>query len=175
MVLNDFNLIATTSRGYENDACSEVWFLLGEIGDRGSIVEKSDISGLVLAKTALNPFEVVKGLRKMLKDQPSEFRYTLRFIPVELVVHTGLDEIREASLKLSSRIPESETFRVTVEKRHTRLSARKIIETVAEDIDRRVDLHDPDKIVLVEVLGGLTALSLVKPGDILSVVKEKAS
>lgn len=174
MVLRDFNLIVTTSRGYENDACSEVWFLLGGIGDKDSTVESSGISGLVLAKTVLDPLEAIRGLREMLKEQPLEFRYSLRFIPVEVVVPTGLAEIKEASLKLSSRILEDETFRVTVEKRHTGLSRREIIEAVAEDIDRKVDLHNPDKIVLIEVLGGLTSLSVIKQGDILSVAKEKA-
>jgi len=174
MVLRDFNLIVTTSRGYENDACSEVWFLLGEIGDKDSTVESSGISGLVLAKTVLDPLEAIKGLRKMLKEQPWEFRYALRIIPVEVVVPTGLPEIKEASLKLSSRILEDETFRVTVEKRHTELSRREIIEAIAEDIERKVDLHNPDKIILIEVLGGLTSVSVIKQGDILSVAKEKA-
>ena len=174
MVLHDFNLIVTTSRGYENDACSEVWFLLGEIGDKDSTVESSGISGLVLAKTVLDPLEAIKGLGEMLKEQPLEFRYSLRFMPVEIVVPTGLAEIKEASLKLSSGILENETFRVTVEKRHTGLSRREIIEAVAEDIDRKVDLHNPDKIVLIEVLGGLTGVSLINQGDILSVAKRKA-
>jgi len=174
MVLRDFNLIVTTSRGYENDACSEVWFLLGEIGDKDSTVETSGISGLVIAKTVLDPLEAIKGLRKMLKEQPWEFRYALRIIPVEVVVPTGLPEIKEASLKLSSRVLEDETFRVTVEKRHTDLSRREIIEAIAEDIERKVDLHNPDKIILIEVLGGLTSVSVIKQGDILSVAKEKA-
>jgi len=173
MVLRDFNLIVTTSRGYENDACSEVWFLLGEIGDKDSTVESSGISGLVLAKTALDPLEAIKGLREMLKEQPLEFRYSLRFIPVEIVVPTGLAEIRQATLKLSSGILENETFRVTVEKRHTGLSRNELIKAVAEDIDRKVDLHNPDKIVLIEILGGTTGISVIKQEDILSVAKQK--
>lgn len=175
MVSADFNLLVSTSRGYENDACSEVWFLLAELGDKESIVEKSDISGLVTAKTVLDPLEVIKDLRKMLKEHPWEFRYSLRFIPIEVVVHTSLSEIKKACLNIHLRIVENETFRVTLEKRHTRLSRREIIEVVAEDIDRKVDLHNPDKIVLIEVLGGLTGISVIKPGDILSVVKEKTS
>jgi len=173
MVLSDFNLVVSTFRGYENDACSEIWFLLGEIGDNESLVEKTEVSGLIVAKTVLNPFKVIEDLRKMMKEQPWEFRYTLRVIPIEVVVHTRLEDITEASLQLSSRILRNETFRVTVEKRHTKLSTRDIIKNVAENIDRKVDLENPDKIVLVEVIGGLTGISLIKPKDILSVVKEK--
>jgi len=173
MVLSDFNLVVSTFRGYENDACSEIWFLLGEIGDNESLVEKTEVSGLIVAKTVLNPFKVIEDLRRMMKEQPWEFRYTLRVIPIEVVVHTRLEDITEASLQLSSRILRNETFRVTVEKRHTKLSTRDIIKNVAENIDRKVDLENPDKIVLVEVIGGLTGISLIKPKDILSVVKEK--
>ena len=175
MNLRDFNLIVTTSRGLENDACSEIWFLLGEIGDRNSTVEESSISGLVVAKTSLDPIKAIEDLRKILKEQPGEFRYSLRLIPIEIVVHTSLPEIIAASSRISPKILEQETFRVTVEKRHTGLSSMEIIEAVAENVDRKVDLHNPDKILLIEILGGLTGLSIIKPEDILSVTKDEAS
>jgi tRNA acetyltransferase TAN1 len=160
MVTRDFNLIISTPRGHENDACSP-------------IVKKSGVSGLIVAKTVLSTFKVIEDLRKMLKERPCEFRHTLRVIPVEVVVHTRLEEIRKASLKISSKIRDFETFRVTVEKRRTGLETREIIKVVAEDIDNKVDLDNPDKILLVEVLGGLTGVSVIKPRDIISVVKEK--
>jgi tRNA(Ser,Leu) C12 N-acetylase TAN1 len=34
-------------------------------------------------------------------------------------------------------------------------------------------LETPDKILLIEVLGGLTGMSLIKPTDVLAVIKEK--
>jgi tRNA(Ser,Leu) C12 N-acetylase TAN1 len=36
-----------------------------------------------------------------------------------------------------------------------------------------VDLDDPDKIVLIQILGELTGVSIVPPGKILSVEREK--
>ena len=175
MNLKDFNLIVTTSRGSENDACSEIWFLLGEIGDTNPTVEESGISGLVVAKTSLDPLKAIEDLRRILKEQPEEFRYSLRLIPVEVVVHTSLSEIIAACSRISPRILEQETFRVTVEKRHTGLSRMEIIEAVAENIDRKVDLHNPDKILLIEILGGLTGVSVIEPEDILSVTKKETS
>jgi tRNA acetyltransferase TAN1 len=173
MVLKNFNLLFSTPRHHEDDACSEMWFLLGEIGDEDSTVEKTHVSGLVVARTALNPFQVIEGLRSLLEEQPEELRYTLRVIPIEEVVKTEVEEIREACLKLSAKIGKNESFRVTVEKRYTSLSAKKIIELVAEDIDRKVDLQTPDKIVLIEILGAITGISVITPKDILSVNKEK--
>ena len=173
MGIRDFNLLVSTPRMCENEACSEIWFLLGEIGDLEPVVERSDVIGLVIAKTTLDPFKVIQEFRRLLKEKPEEFRYTLRVVPIEVVVATRLEVIRKASLELSKRIREDETFRVTVEKRHTNLSSKEIVEAVAEGINQKVNLHKPDRIVLIEILGGLTGVSIIKPEDILSVTKEK--
>ena len=172
IVLRDFNILATTARGNEEDGCSEIWYLLGETGDSAPKVEKTGITGLIAAKTASNPFDVIQKFRTILKERPHEFRYSLRVIPVEKVIRTDLSEIQRAVTELASKINENETFRVTVEKRFTTVSTRDIIEAAAVNIERRVDLSNPDKIVLIEVVGGLTGVSIVKAEDILSIMKE---
>ncbi len=172
-MLKDFNMLITTSRGSEDEACSEVWYLLGEIGDREVEVDKTGVSGLIAAKTSLNPFEAIKKLRETLKERPWDFRFTIRFIPIERVVQTNLKQIEKVSTELSSKIRENESFRITVEKRFTNISSREIIEAVAANINRKVDLTNPDKIVLIEIVGGLTGISVIEPSDILSVTKEK--
>ena len=172
-MLRDFNLLATTSRGNERDACSELWYLLGEIGDSAPNVEKTGVSGLIAAKTAFDPVWAIEKLRKILNDRPYEFRYTLRIIPIEKIVRTDLDEIQHAATELSSKIDENETFRITVEKRFTTISSRSIIEETAAKIERKVDLRKPDKILLIEVVGGLAGISILKPDEILSIMKEK--
>ena len=172
-MLRDFNLLATTSRGNEGDACSELWYLLGEIKDSAPNVDKTGVTGLIAAKTTFNPFEVITRLREILCERPYEFRYLLRIIPIEKVVRTDLDEIQDAVTELSSKIGETETFRVTVEKRFTEMHSRTIIEAAAANIKRKVDLDNPDKILLIEVVGGSTGISIIKADDILSVMKEK--
>ncbi|MFQ5758273.1 MAG: THUMP domain-containing protein [Candidatus Bathyarchaeia archaeon] len=172
MVLKDFNLLVTTSRGNEEDLCSEIWYLLREMGDEAVQVEKTGVTGLITVKTALSPFDVIKKLRDILEKRPWEFRYTLRVVPIDKVVRTDLGEIQSAATKLASKIREDETFRVTVEKRFTALSSQEITEAAAENVERRVNLENPDKIVLVEVVGRLTGISVAEPGDILSVMKE---
>jgi tRNA acetyltransferase TAN1 len=172
-MLRDFNILATTSRGNEDNACSELWCLLGEIGDSAPTVERTGISGLVAAKTAFNPFDVIEKFRKLLRERPYEFRYTLRIIPVEKVVRTDLGEIQRATMELCSKIGKDETFRITVEKRFTETPTQDIIEAAAANIEREVNLNNPDKILLIEVVGRLTGVSVVKPGEILAVMKEK--
>jgi tRNA acetyltransferase TAN1 len=149
------------------------YLLKEEIGDASATVDKTGVRGLIAAKTAFDPCEVIEKFRAILQERPYEFRYALRIIPIQKVVRTDLDEIKRAATELAAKIGENETFRVTVEKRFTTLHARDFIEAAAADIQRKADLENPDKILLIEVIGGLTGISLIKPSDVLAVVKEK--
>lgn len=172
-MLRDFNLLATTSRGNEREACTELTFLFKEVGDSAATIERTGVAGLIATKTSLDPFGTVEKLRKILVERPYEFRYTLRIIPIEKVVCTDLEEIRQAATELSLKIGENETFRVTVEKRFTAIHAQSIIEAAAANIKKKVKLTKPDKILLIEVVSGLTGISIIEPDDVLSVMKEK--
>jgi tRNA acetyltransferase TAN1 len=172
-VLKEFNLLATTYRRNEGQARSELRYLLKQIGDDTAAVERTGVSGLIAAKTALDPFDVIRKLREILREHPYEFRYMLRVIPIEKVVRTSLEQVQEAVKELGAKIEERETFRVTIEKRFTETPSKDIIEAAAATIKRKVNLNKPDKILLVEVVGGLTGLSITEPDGILSVLKEK--
>lgn len=163
-----FNLIVTTARGMETVAVTELADLLQSLGDPSPDVRQTRIAGLLTAKTSLDPFEVVSKVRDIAAQEPWRFRYLLRFIPIERVVETSLDKIANASSELVHKIEEDDTFRVTVEKRHTQLSSTEIIKVVASGINRKVNLNNPDWIILVEVVGGLTGISVLKPDQIVS-------
>ncbi|UCD96803.1 MAG: THUMP domain-containing protein [Candidatus Bathyarchaeota archaeon] len=172
-MLKDFNLIVTTSRGNEKAVCSEVWYLFWELGDKDPHADTTGVTGLITAKTSFTPFDAIKKLRRMLRDRPHEFRFTLRVIPIQKVVETDPDEIAEAVEELGKAIYEGETFRVTVEKRHSPIDRETIIAATAPRIKRKVKLIDPDKTILIEVIGRKTGVSVLGLDDILSVDKEK--
>ena len=172
--MDDFNLIITTLRGTERQACSEMNYLLkDELGDPKPLIEKTGIRGLLIAKISLDPLVVIEKLRKMIHEYPYRLRYALRVIPIQKVVDTNLDEIRRVSLELGQKIGEDSSFRVTIEKRFTSLHSRDLIEAAASEIKRKINLSKPDNVLLIEVLGELTGISLIKPQDILAVTKEK--
>ena len=173
-MIKDFNLLATTYRRTEGHARSELRFLLEQIGDPTANVDRTGVSGVIVAKTSLSPFDVIAKFKEILKERPYEFRYMLRVIPVERVVQTDLDQVRLVVKELSQKIAEGETFRVTAEKRFTQTSSRELIEAAAAGIKNKVNLTAPDKVILIEVLGGLTGVSIAKPNEILSILKEKA-
>ena len=172
-MLNDFNLVVSTSRGNERNTCSEMWYLLGEVGDRGSTIETTSVIGLVVAKTKLDPIKAIRDMRALLKERPWEFKYTLKLVPVQKVVEAQLPEIEKAAIEMAVGIEEKEKFRITIEKRHTDLSSKTIIDTVAKRIERKVDLDTPNKILLIEIIGELAGLALIESEDVLSVEREK--
>lgn len=173
-MLRDFNLLASTSRGNERPMCNELLYLLKEeLGDNEVVVGKTGVRGLVAAKTTMNPVQVIEKFREILKERPYEFRFALRIIPIQQVLPTDLEQIKNAANELAKKIGEKESYRVTIEKRFTSLHSQEFIAAAASDIKRKVDLKNPDWVMLIEVLGGFTGLSLLKPNEILAVVREK--
>ncbi len=168
----NFNLIATTYRFREEDAYDELLDLLAEFGDDSAEAEISKIKGIILAQTRLDPFSVVQKLKDAVSE-PWRVRYLLRVIPVEMVVPAGLDELTQAAVKLGGRIAESDSFRITVEKRHSQLHMSEIIDVIAEEIKRKVNLENPDWLVMIQILGSEAGVSVLKPDQIFSSTVEK--
>ena len=169
----EFNLLATTDQLTISEACSELWMNLREIGDNEPVVDRSRIRGLIRAKTYLKPEFAIKKLRELLEKQPGKFRTIYRILPIQKIVKTTLGEITEKAQNMASNIPEDDSFRITLEKRRTNLSSKEVIEAVASGIHRSVDLENPDWIILLEIVGSTTGISLVKPEMLLNVQKTK--
>ncbi len=103
-MINDFNLLATTARGNERAMTNEIVFLLkDQLGDVEAKASKTKVRGLIVAKTSLDPIVVMEKFRSILTEQPYEFRYALRIVPIERVVTTDLEEIKKATAELRSK------------------------------------------------------------------------
>ena len=174
-MIDDFNLLVSSARGNEREANHEMRYLLREIGDDSARTDYTSVSGLTVAKTALDPVQVVLKLRSVLKYKPWQFRYILKVKPVEDVVPCDIPSIGAAVVNKVGKLSKAETFRVTLEKRQSHVSSKEIIETVASKVPRKVELRNPDKIVLIEVIGRVAGVSIISPGDILGIEKEKRS
>jgi tRNA acetyltransferase TAN1 len=173
-MLKDFNLLASTARGNERAMINEILFLLkDQLGDQEAAAVKTAVRGMIVAKTSLDPYVAVEKLHNLLSERPYEFRFALRIIPIERVVPTDIEAIKQAATALAERIGENETYRITIEKRFTTLHSTDIISAVAPQIQRKAEMKTPDKILLIEIMGAVTGLSLVKPNEIISVLKEK--
>jgi tRNA acetyltransferase TAN1 len=168
-----YNLLATTDQLGLSQATSELWMNLRAIGDDKPKVDRSRIKGLILAYTGFDPQEAVGLLRRHMGKEPDRYSAVYRVMPILAWVNTDVDEIVAEVREQASRIGAGESFRVTLEKRRTRLRSLEVIELVAAVIDNPVDLENPDWVVLVEILGNKTGVSVIRPVDELNVQKER--
>ena len=169
------NLIITCARHLEGETEEELKDILDELGDSDVKISVSSMSGIITAQTKLDPIEVVKKMREMLLDEPWSIRYCLRVIPVQKVVETNIEEIEKTISSMSDQIEEKESYRILIEKRNSDISSKEIITKIANGIKNKVSLDFPDKIVLIEILGIVTGISILKKSDILSLEKTKRS
>ena len=169
------NLIITCARHLEEDTEEELRDILDELGDSEIEVSISDMSGILTAQTKLDPIEVVKKMKEILLDQPWSIRYCLRIIPIQKVIETKIEVIEMAISNISNQILDGETYRILIEKRNSDISSKEIITKIAHEIKNKVSLDFPDKIILIEILGGMTGISILKETDILSIEKTKRS
>ena len=169
------NLIITCARHLEGDAEEEIIDILDELGDSDVKISVSSMSGIITVQTKLDPIEVVRKMKETLLDEPWSIRYCLRVIPVQKVVETNIEEIEKTISSISDQIKEKESYRILIEKRNSDISSKEIITKIANGIKNKVSLDFPDKIILIEILGIVTGISILKKSDILSIEKTKRS
>ena len=149
--------------------------MLKEFGDSDPKVSVSSMSGILTAKTKLDPIEVVSKIQEKILDEPWSIRYCLRIIPMQKFVETTVEKIDEAVSILKDSITKDDTYRISIEKRNSQISSQEIIKKIAEKIKNKVSLEDPDKVIQIEILGGKTGVSIISKGNIMSLEKTKRS
>ena len=169
------NLIVTCARHLECETEDELIDILDELGDSDVKIVVSSMSGIITVQTKLDPIEVVRKMKETLLDEPWSIRYCLRVIPVQKVVETNIEEIEKTISSMSDQIEEKESYRILIEKRNSDISSKEIITKIANGIKNKVSLDFPDKIILIEILGIITGISIIKKSDILSLEKTKRS
>jgi len=169
------NLIITCSRHLEDETSEEISMLLESLGDKNNEITITNLSGIVTCITTLDPFLVVKKIKEKILEEPWSMRYCHRIIPIQETVITEKQNIVNAILNHSKIMRSEETYRITVEKRHSSVSTKEIIDAIAEKISNKVSLEKFDWMILVEILGNKTGISVLKEKDILSTQKLKRS
>ena len=169
------NLIITCARHFEPETQEEITRILGEYGDSEPEITITSMSGILTAKTKLDPVEVVEKIQELILDEPWSIRYCLRIIPIQIISETTIEAIEEKILELVAKISKKDSYRISIEKRNSDISSQELITKIAKNIKNKVSLENPDKIIQIEILGGITGMSILKKSDILSVEKTKRS
>ena len=150
--------------------------LFEEFGDPEPEITITDMPGILVADTKLEPIETVRKIKEKLLEEPWSVRYCLRIIPVQTETESRIGDIVEKVSELGNQIGENETYRISIEKRNSDdISSQELIASIANKFKNRVSLEYPDKTILVEILGSKAGVSILKKSDILSIEKTRRS
>ena len=170
----NFNLLVTTYRHREYDAVEELNVILQRFSIDVQMIEIQNVSGIILALANLNPFDLITKFKELLTEEPWQFRYILRVIPIEKTLYTDLKNIeREVENLTMKKIEVNDSFKISVEKRHTSTRSKEIISSIANKLQNKVSLENPDWIILIEIIGNKTGISILKERDIFNSIMEK--
>ena len=169
------NLIVTCARHFEEETEQEIESILNGLGDDNPQISTTEFSGILYVNTNVDPIDVIKKIREKLEDEPWSIRYTMRIIPISTITDTDVQKISDAAIAQAKKLKPSQTYRITIEKRNSEISSSDIITQIANKIANKVSLEKYDWIVLIEILGTITGISVLKDVDILSIQREKRS
>jgi len=165
----NFNLLVSTSRYNETNAKSELWFTLLMCDDTYPIISGIQFPGLITALTNLSPKKVISKINKIQERNPNFFQFILKIIPIDFICETDTKTIEQIIQENHKEfIDEKDSFKITLKRRHhEKIERNNFIETIANVIDHKVDLENPDKIVRIEILGNISGVSFLKKNEII--------
>jgi tRNA acetyltransferase TAN1 len=168
-LLYDFNLLVSYGWGSWNSARREVLSLLGTFGDTRPSIGRTLAKGVAGVRTSLNNRLVIGSLAEAFQLDPSLVKYTPKWTPIDLWCEATTESMKKSLASLKDNVGRNERWMMHVEKRRfTALHKVEIIKELADLIDSKVDLEDPDKIVWIELLGNQAGMSVVRPKEIFS-------
>jgi len=167
------NLIITCARSLESETKNEINKILAELGDQEPEILNVGMRGILMVDTIIEPSKIIDWVRNKIVDEPWLIRYCLRIIPIQSITETNIDKIKQNVIKLKDSIQKNDSYRITIEKRNTSLSTNEIITEVAKIFPNKVSLNKPDLIVLIEILGDKTGISILKDSELFSLDKSK--
>ncbi len=169
-VADQFNLLLSCRRFQEAESCQELRRIMDENPELGSLewCKMTGITCLVVAKHDGDTHAFVQKISQIVKKMPWIVRDLLKLHPIDLVVDSTLDAIREGSKELAKRMKKTAKFRVNLNRRDTKLDRKKLIHEIAIQFPGQVDLEEYDWIVAVEILGPVTGLALLREKEIVT-------
>lgn len=161
------NLLVTYNPSHPGKAEKEVRALLDDFGEFELLDSKTPGVFLLHVKDVMH---AVEKLRHMPADS---FENTYKWVPIETWVKTDVDEMGKVLKSYNGKIGQDESWKLMLFKRlyddHT---TTELIKLLTDNIDREnVDLKNPEKLVVVEIVGEKTGLSLLSKNEYLDTQK----
>jgi len=167
------NLIITCARSLESETKNEIKKILDELGDQEPKILNVGMRGILMVNTVIEPSKIIDYVKNKMIEEPWLIRYCLRIIPIQTITETEIDKIKQNVTKLKDTIQKNDSYRITIEKRNTDISSTEIITEIAKIFPNKVSLNQPDWIVLIEILGNETGISILRNDGMFSLDKAK--
>jgi len=167
------NLIITCARSLESETKNEIKKILDELGDQEPEILNVGMRGILMVNTIIEPSKIIDYVKNKMIEEPWLIRYCLRIIPIQMLTETEIDKIKQNVIKLKDTIQKNDSYRITIEKRNTSISSNEIITEIAKIFPNKVSLNQPDWIILIEIIGNKTGISILKNDGMFSLDKAK--
>ncbi len=169
-----FNMIISTPRNFETDGLAELDFLVHQVFPEDKLnYGKLIVTGLIWGNlVGVDPVLAVHRIKDYVGEKGFPLQYLLKFVPIQKVLVTDFDEIEKYVLSQIDQIRDDEKYKIIVNKRRIHNEKIEIIEKIAKNINKTVDLEHPDKIIRLEIIGKYTGVSILKEDDVFSIGKK---
>ena len=167
------NLLVTCARNLETETKNEIGKILTELGDQEPEILNVGMRGILMVNTSIEPSKIIDCVRDKITEEPWLIRYCLRIIPIQSITETEMSTITKNVIELKDVIQQNDSYRITIEKRNTDISSTEIITEIAKTLPNKVSLNQPDWIILIEILGDKTGISILKDDEMFSLDKSK--
>ena len=166
----EFNLLVTYAYDFLR-ARREIIRILSLLGDEAPTIRRALVKGIIGVITSLSVHKLSSELQRIANDNPNEFYFTQRWIPIDLWTTSDIPSMG-VGVKKVARMGAGERWMMVVEKRrYESHHTPEIIKELAELIEAKVDLRKPDKILRIDILGPYAGISLLRPDEIFSALR----
>lgn len=166
------NMLVTFRPNQKGHAENEMRSRLKDVNAYVDSIEHTNVEGVCEIRVLGDPKEVVADLRKLCFEDPEMFPYTHHWVPIEKWVEPYMDEMLKVTTEYGKQIIANERWMLHLHKRHTGMHSSDLIEKLTAPINKgTVDLEDPQRIVVIELMGDRAGMSLVRSDELLDVIK----
>lgn len=160
--METYNLLVTYHSNRAGLAEREVRRRVEEAGGNIDELESSCISGVFCIEVSGDAKQIVSNIREEFHEDPGTLTHTYHWMPVDRWVKASVEDMTEAARELAEGIDENERWMMHMHKRRHDMTSEELMLALTEPISKgKVDLKRPDKVIAVEVLGGMAGMSLV--------------
>ncbi len=159
----------------ERDGMSELWHVLIKYCNIDPIEAfELPIRGLYLIAITENPKEIVAAIGSVAKEKKFDFQISRKFIPINEMIEGSLDYLAERITPYLEKIPKKAQWRITINRRHTKLKKADIIEKIAllpQAPKGKVNLSNPDWEIIIEVFGRWIGFSVCPANSVFKIAE----